>query len=151
MRGLLKAAPELKDSVGIVAPPVAKKKVVELSGEMFGIAQTSRNREAAAKLLAYLTTRDVVIKYNQLDDNIPGLKSAMDSDYVKSNPFVSQFVEIAKVGGRCRNTRGGARFRRSSVPPSTRSISAGARPATEDKEEAVRAFLERREPRYRGR
>jgi multiple sugar transport system substrate-binding protein len=97
-RGLLKAAPELKDSVGIVAPPVAKKKVVELSGEMFGIAQTSRNKEAAAKLLAYLTTRDVVIKYNQVDDNIPGLKSAMDSDYVKSSPFVSQFVEIAKVG-----------------------------------------------------
>lgn len=97
-RGLLKAAPELKDSVGIVAPPVAKKKVVELSGEMFGIAQTSRNKEAAAKLLAYLTTRDVVIKYNQVDDNIPGLKSAMDSDYVKSSPFVSQFIEIAKVG-----------------------------------------------------
>ncbi len=97
-RGLLKDAPELKDSVGIVAPPVAKKKVVELSGEMFGIAQTSRNKEAAAKLLAYLTTRDVVIKYNQVDDNIPGLKSAMDSDYVKSSPFVSQFIEIAKVG-----------------------------------------------------
>jgi arabinogalactan oligomer/maltooligosaccharide transport system substrate-binding protein len=65
---------------------------------MFGVSQTSRNKEAAAKLLAYLTSKDVVIKYNMVDDNIPGLRAAMDSDYVRSNPFVSQFVEIAKVG-----------------------------------------------------
>jgi arabinogalactan oligomer / maltooligosaccharide transport system substrate-binding protein len=71
---------------------------VELSGEMFGIAQTSRNKEAAAKLLAYLSSREVVIKYNQVDDNIPGLRAAIDSDYVRTNPFVSQFIEIAKVG-----------------------------------------------------
>ena len=97
-RGLLRDRPDLKDQVGIAAPPMAKKRVVELSGEMFGIAQSSRQKEAAAKLLAYLASRDVVVKYNQVDDNIPGLKAAMDSDYVRSNPFVSQFIEIAKVG-----------------------------------------------------
>jgi len=97
-RGLLKDAPELKDQVGIAVPPIAKKKVIELSGEMFGISQASRHKEAAAKLLQYLTSRDVVVKFNQVDDNIPGLKTAIDSDYVKTNPFVSQFVEIAKVG-----------------------------------------------------
>ena len=73
-------------------------RVVELSGEMFGISQASRHKEAAAKLLQYLASRDVVIKFNQADDNIPGLKAAIDSDYVKTNPFVSQFVEVAKVG-----------------------------------------------------
>jgi multiple sugar transport system substrate-binding protein len=97
-RGLLRDRPDLKDQVGIAAPPVAKKKVVELSGEMFGVAQTSRHKDAAAKLLAYLGSRDVVIKYNQVDDNIPGLRSAMDSDYVRTNPFVSRFIEIARVG-----------------------------------------------------
>jgi ABC-type glycerol-3-phosphate transport system substrate-binding protein len=97
-RGLLRDRPELRDQVGIAAPPMARKRVVELSGEMFGIAQGSRHKEAAARLLAYLTSRDVVVKYNQVDDNIPGLKAAMDSDYVRSNPFVSQFIEIAKVG-----------------------------------------------------
>ncbi len=97
-RGLLKETPDLKDQVGIAVPPVAKKRVVELSGEMFGISQASRHKEAAAKLLQYLTTRDIVIKFNQVDDNIPGLKAAIDSDYVKTNPFVSQFVEVAKVG-----------------------------------------------------
>jgi multiple sugar transport system substrate-binding protein len=97
-RGLLRDRPDLKDQVGIAAPPMAKKRVVELSGEMFGISHTSRHKDAAAKLLAYLTSREVVVKYNQVDDNIPGLKAAMDSDYVRSNPFVSQFVEIAKVG-----------------------------------------------------
>ena len=84
--------------MGIAVPPIAKKKVIELSGEMFGISQASRHKEAAVKLLQYLTSRDVVVKFNQVDDNIPGLKAAIDSDYVKTNPFVSQFVEIAKVG-----------------------------------------------------
>jgi ABC-type glycerol-3-phosphate transport system substrate-binding protein len=97
-RGLLRDRPELRDQVGIAAPPMARKRVVELSGEMFGIAQGSRHKEAAARLLAYLTSRDVVVKYNQVDDNIPGLKAAMDSDYVRTNPFVSQFIEIARVG-----------------------------------------------------
>jgi multiple sugar transport system substrate-binding protein len=97
-RGLLRDRPDLKDQVGIAAPPTPKKHVVELSGEMFGIAQSSRNKDAAAKLLAYLTSRDVVVKYNQVDDNIPGLKAAMDSDYVRGNPFVSQFIDIAKLG-----------------------------------------------------
>ena len=97
-RGLLKDAPALKDEVGIAPPPMAKKRVVELSGEMFGVSQASRNKEAAGKLLAYLASRDVVLRYNMVDDNIPGLRAAMDSDYVRGNPFVAQFVEIAKVG-----------------------------------------------------
>lgn len=98
-RGLLQNAPQLKTDVGIALPPARKKRVIELSGEMIGMTQPSRNKEEATKLLAFLAeNRDVVVKYNAVDDNIPGLRSALKSDYMNSNPWVRQFADLAKAG-----------------------------------------------------
>lgn len=98
-RGVMRDAPQLRDSIGIAVPPISKVPAMELSGEMFGISKVTKHPVEALKLLRFMTMNtDIVVQFLAGEDTLPALKAAMTSDYVRTNPWVSQFLEVAKVG-----------------------------------------------------
>ncbi len=98
-RGMDKDAPQLVDKTGVAVPPYNKAPAIELSGEMLGMAQGTKNRDAAATLVKYLATNnDAVLKYNRVDSNIPGLQSAQSSDYMKNDVWMKRFQPLLQYG-----------------------------------------------------
>lgn len=98
-RGLMKNSPHLKDEVGIGLPPTPKVKVVELAGEMIGISKDSKHPAEAAKLLSFIALNPpITVQYNAIDDTMPGLKAVAESEFVKNNPWIPQYLALAKYG-----------------------------------------------------
>lgn len=98
-RNLLRDAPQLKDVTGVAIPPYKKKPVIEMAGQMVGVTQASKSKDAAAKLLLFLTAnKDNVAKHDQTDDLIPGYKPALETDYARTNPWLQQYQPLVQYG-----------------------------------------------------
>jgi multiple sugar transport system substrate-binding protein len=94
-RDLVKNYPQLRQEVGIAMVPAGKAQYVELSGDMVGVAKSSKHAAEAIKLLNFIASRpDIALKYYQIDQTMPGLKSMVDSSYVKSDPWIATYLRL---------------------------------------------------------
>jgi ABC-type glycerol-3-phosphate transport system substrate-binding protein len=98
-RGLLKNYPDLKQDVGISMVPGRKAQYIEFSGDMIGVAKATKHPIEAAKLLNFIAARpDIAVKYYEIDQNMPSLKSLTTSDYVKSDPWIGTYLNFVDKG-----------------------------------------------------
>jgi len=98
-RGLLKNYPKLKDDVGISMVPGRKAQYIEFSGDMIGVAKGSKHSAEAVKLLNFIAAKpEIALKYYEIDQNMPSLKSLTDSEYVKSDPWIGTYLKFVDKG-----------------------------------------------------
>jgi multiple sugar transport system substrate-binding protein len=97
---LLKAKPDLKDKLGVLAPP----SMGGHPGRAYGgvgtglfISKDSKNQDLAWKFLQYMASADVSNKYAETIGSIPIRKSASSSDYVKKNPLLTTFIDAQQA------------------------------------------------------
>ena len=94
-RDLIKNFPALKPDVGIAMVPGKKAQYVEFSGDMIGIAKGSKHPVEAAKLINFIAARpEIALKYYAIDQNMPSLKSLVDSDFVKNDPWIATYLKF---------------------------------------------------------
>jgi len=67
-----------------------------VGGEDIVMFQQSENKEAAATFMKYLLSEDVQLKMAE-QGQVPVLKSAIDSDYIKNHAFYGIFLEQLKT------------------------------------------------------
>ena len=98
-RGLLKNAPDKKDTVGIALPPAAKNKVVEFSGEMMGVASNTKHPEEAVKLMKFVAMhKPIALQYYAADDGLPALKSVKAEELAERNPWIGEYLKLTEYG-----------------------------------------------------
>jgi ABC-type glycerol-3-phosphate transport system substrate-binding protein len=94
-RDLVKNFPQLKAEVGVAMVPARKGSYVELSGDMIGVAKASRHPAEAAKLINFIAARaEIALKYYEIDQNLPSLKSVASSDYAKNDPWIPTYLKL---------------------------------------------------------
>jgi multiple sugar transport system substrate-binding protein len=94
-RDLLKNFPQLKPEVGIAMVPGKKAQYIEFSGDMVGVAKSSKHPAEALKLLNFIAARpDIALKYYEIDQNMPSLKSLVDSSFVKADPWIGTYLKF---------------------------------------------------------
>ncbi len=67
-----------------------------VGGEDIVMFQQSKNKEAATEFMKYMLSEDVQLKMAE-QGQVPVLKSAIDSDYIKNHPFYGIFLEQLKT------------------------------------------------------
>lgn len=98
-RNLVKNFPDIRPNVGVALPPGDKRRVVEISGDMIGMAKGSKHPAEAEKLLKFIATRpEIAQKYAEIDENPPSLKALIDSDYAKKNTWIPGYLEMVQHG-----------------------------------------------------
>lgn len=94
-RDLLKNFPQLKPEVGIAMVPGKKAQYIEFSGDMIGVAKGSKHPAEAIKLINFIAARpEIALKYYEIDQNMPSLKSLVDSNFVKSDPWIATYFKF---------------------------------------------------------
>lgn len=104
VRGWTKDFPDLakKNVVGFNPTPHSEghTSYTEIGGNYLGIAKTSKNPQAAAKFVEYMTADpEAAAKAAALDSDVIPLVAGADSQYTKSNPAVQRLAAIIGEAG----------------------------------------------------
>jgi multiple sugar transport system substrate-binding protein len=86
--------------LAVSVPPTNKIPVVAVYTSWLAMSAQCRHKELAWELMKFLTRPDNLIAYNKTQYFVPPIRSAANSDYVRSTPFMPEFVRGMEQYGR---------------------------------------------------
>lgn len=96
---LRREAPDVAEKIGTVPFPAGPKgRYVFFGGSDLCVFKTSKNKEAAYRILEYLMTPEAQIAYQRFCGNLPTVKKAFETDFVTEEPLRVAFKEQLQYG-----------------------------------------------------
>ncbi len=83
--------PGFKDKYAVAQLPYAKEPASFVGGANLAVFKNSRNRDAAWKLVDWLTDPAVQVKWYQATSNLPSVQRAWEDPVLRSDPKVAEF------------------------------------------------------------
>lgn len=96
---LRREKPELAEKVGTAPFPAGPKgRYAFFGGSGLSVFKTSKNKEAAFKVIEYLMTPEAQVAYQEKCGNLPTVKAAYETDFVANEEMRQAFKEQADFG-----------------------------------------------------
>lgn len=96
---LRREQPELAEKVGTASFPAGPKgKYAFFGGSGLSVFKTSKNKDAAYRVLEYLMTTDAQVAYQKFCGNLPTVNAAYDTDFISQEPLREAFKAQLEFG-----------------------------------------------------
>ena len=96
---LRREQPELAEKIGTAPFPAGPNgRFAFFGGSGLTVFKTSKNKEAAYKVLEYLMTTDAQVAYQSFCGNLPTVKAAYDTSFITDEPMRSAFKAQLEFG-----------------------------------------------------
>jgi multiple sugar transport system substrate-binding protein len=93
MAAIQKYSPEMSENIKLTIPPKKVTRAGFYSFAGFMVSKNTENIDNTIKALAFLTSKDSIVKINKSLGGIPPRQSATEADFVASDPVLKKFVE----------------------------------------------------------
>lgn len=96
---LRREQPELAENIGTVPFPAGPSgRYSFFGGSGLTVFKSSKNKEAAYRVIEYLMTTDAQIEYQRFCGNLPTIKATYDTEFVTEEPMRVAFKEQLSTG-----------------------------------------------------
>lgn len=96
---LRREAPEVAEKIGTVPFPAGPKgRYVFFGGSGLCVFNTSKNKDAAYRILEYLMTPEAQVTYQRYCGNLPTVKKAYETDFITEEPLRIAFRDQLQYG-----------------------------------------------------
>lgn len=89
-------APEAYASTKLAFPPARYRRAGFYSFAGFMLSKTTKNVDAAVKAMAFLTSKDSIVKINEALASLPPRQSAGEAPFIANDPVLQKFVAGSK-------------------------------------------------------
>lgn len=96
LAALKEYSPESYSKIRLAFPPARYTRAGFYSFAGFMVSSSTKNLEATTKALAFLTSKDSIVKINKALGSLPPRQSAAQADFIANDPDLKKFVEGAK-------------------------------------------------------
>lgn len=96
---LRREQPEFAETIGTAPFPAGPNgRFAFFGGSGLTVFKTSKNKEAAFKVIEFLMTTDAQVAYQELCGNLPTVNAAYDTDFISNEPMREAFKEQLESG-----------------------------------------------------
>lgn len=96
---LRREKPELAEKIGTAPFPAGPKgRYAFFGGSDLCVFKTSQNKEAAYRIIQYLSTTDAQVDYQRYCGNLPSVQAAYETEYVSEEPMRQAFKDQLENG-----------------------------------------------------
>ncbi len=96
---LRREVPELAENVGTVPFPAGPNgRYAFFGGSNLCLFKSSKNKEAAIRVLEFLMTTDAQVEYQKLCGNLPAVNAAYETSFIADEPMRAAFKEQLQYG-----------------------------------------------------